>query len=101
MHPQTEQSNLSPRRYSNRPSGAYKMLVLLLYGQYTYVTRAPRGITVLDSIRKLARLLGTDSRNVKQWLEFLESVGYLESLTYTPNMRSAKFKLREPSNVIY
>lgn len=87
------------KKFVYRPNGAYKLLVHLLYGQYQFMTVMPRGIIELQSIRKLARLLGTQSVKINKWLEFLEDHGYIESLQYSPNKRTAKFKIRATSNV--
>lgn len=86
-------------KFVYRPNGAYKLLIHLLYGQYKFMAVMPRGIVELQSIRKLARLLGTQSYTVNRWLSYLEDNGYIESLQYSPNKRSAKFKIRETSNV--
>lgn len=62
---------------------------------------APGGIVTLQSIRKLARLLGTQSWRVNAYLVWLEGQGYIDTLQYSENRRVAKFRLRRPSNVIY
>lgn len=81
-------------RFRYRPNGAYKLLVHIIYGQYQHMEKLPRGIVELRSVRKLARILGTQSATVNKWLEWLESSGYIESLQYGPYKRTVKFKIR-------
>lgn len=91
----------STRKFSNRPNGAYKLLVHILYGHYSYLHAGPRGLIHLESIRKLGRLLGTQSATVNLWLSWLEDQGYIASLVYTEDRRQAQFRVRFPTNMIF
>lgn len=90
----------STSRFVYRPNGAYKLLVHILYGQYSNMDVGQRGIIELKSVRKLARLLGTQTATVNKHLAWLEDFGYIESLQYSQNRRTVKFRVRSPSNVI-
>ncbi len=78
--------------------GAFRLLTYILYGQYSYM-EVSRGVVHLSSIRKLARLLGTESKRVNAWLGYLEFQGYISGLSYSANRRQCQFKVRFPSNV--
>lgn len=80
----------------HRSTGAHKLLVQFLYGSYPFLTRMVRGYCVLTSVRKMARLLGTESKKVNIWINYLESTGYIDTVKYAPNRRSLKFKIRRP-----
>lgn len=80
--------------------GSHRLLVHLLYAQASTMDVMPRGIIRLHSLRRTGRILGTDSRRVRTWLNYLEGLGYLESLTFSENKRMAQFRIRAPSNVI-
>lgn len=82
-----------------KPNGAFKLLTYVLYGQYSYMTRLPRGIIRLHSIRKIARLLGTQSFLINRHIIWLESQGYLESVSYSTNKRQVQFRVRKPTYV--
>jgi len=87
---------------SKYPNGAFKLLVMLLYGKYPYMERgAGRGIVTLHSLRKLADRLGCRSVKIRLWLQWLEDQGYIESLAISQDRRRASFRVREPSSVIY
>ena len=88
-----------PGRHTVRPSGAFKLLTVLLYGSFPYVNIKAYGVIEIIHISKLARALGTESKKVRKWLEYLEGASYLESLALSENRRQASFKLRRPPNV--
>ena len=77
------------------------MLVHILYGQYSHMEVGQSGIITLTSVRKLARLLGTQSATINQYFSWLEDHGYLSDLSYGPRKRSVQFRVRPPSNIIY
>lgn len=84
-------------RRTVRPSGAYKLLVILMYGSFSYVELVPSsGYVRIKHIAKLARVLGTESKKVRGWLAYLESVSYIESLVLSENHRQAQFRIRRP-----
>lgn len=79
---------------SHRPNGAFKLLTLLLYGKYPVIfTRLKLDIAVL-SIRSLARIAGTQSQTVRDWLDYLEYSGYISEMKYNLNQRKCTFKIR-------
>lgn len=82
-----------PSRY---PNGAYKVLAAVLYGSYPYLERRSRGVVILHSPRALGALLGTKSIRIRGWIHWLESQGYLESVSYLPGTRAVQFRVREP-----
>lgn len=89
---------MEKRRY--RPNGAFKLLVHVLYGQYPYMERMPRGFIRLSSVRKLARRLGTQSTSINKWISWLENSGYIESVSYSEDRRALHFRVRYPTSLI-
>lgn len=85
-----------PRRRPRQPSAAFRLLVYLLYGQYPYMYREARGVVKLSSLRKLARLLGTETKYIRRHLSWLEDRGYIESVAYSENRRQVQFRIRQP-----
>lgn len=97
-------------RFSNRPSGAYKLLTILLY--YEIGPREPgkapvvamsyetgmEGYLEIPSIRRLARLLGTESKKVNRWFVWLAEQGYLHDLAWNARSTAAYVQLRRPRN---
>jgi hypothetical protein len=62
----------------------YKLLVMLMYGQYSWLTwHDGRGRVVLG---KLSRLLNTNSTRTKQYLKWLAERGYLEDVYTTSRL---------------
>jgi hypothetical protein len=59
------------------------------------------GLVRLGSVRKLARLLGTESKRINAWLSYLENLSFISSLSYSSNRRSVQFRVRIPTNVLY
>lgn len=88
-----------PGRHTVRPSGAFKLLTVLLYGSFPYVNVKDQRIIEIIHISKLARVLGTESKKVRKWLDYLENASYIESLAFSENRRQASFRLRRPPNV--
>ena len=98
-------------RRIRRPSSAYKLLTALLYSEVAPLEaldgprmlvggqEGQRGLVVIPSIRRLARLLGTDSTRLNGWLLFLEQQGYITGLSWTPDRRSARLVLVRPRNI--
>lgn len=82
-----------------RPLSAYKLLTLCLYGRNSFLELEGKGIVQIRSIRDCSRFLGTDTWRVRRWLVYLEELGYIDSLTVSPNKRTARFQLRKPPNV--
>ena len=91
---------LPGKKKMSRSNGAYKLLVYLIYGEYSYLERTTRGVVTLKSVRKLAGLLGTQSVYINRWLIWLESQGYIENMYWTPNKRSVTLRLRGTAYVI-
>lgn len=87
------------KRYTHRPNGAYKLLTYLLYSKYTFLERLPRGYIRLRYIAKLARILGSESKHVRNWIQFLQDQGYLQDLSYSQNRRSVQFRVRPISSI--
>ena len=80
---------------SHRPNGAFKLLVLLLYGKYPVIfSRSPNLEIQVESIRSLARISGTQSDCVRKWLDYLEYSGYITEMRPSTNSRKCSFKLR-------
>lgn len=82
--------------------GAYRLLGQLLYGEYSHMQVQAYGLVQLSSLRRTARLLGTETKQVRIWLNHLEDLGYLQSITYSTNpdrSLAATFRIRAPSNV--
>lgn len=104
-------TSVRTRRYTNRPNGAYKLLTALLYSESPSLERPTasqievegrgyaRGLITIRSLRKLSRLLGTESKRVNSWLAWLEDQGYIEAVTYSENRRSCTLRLRRPRNI--
>lgn len=93
-----------PSRHLRRAPGAYRLLIALLDASvYPTIEVDPRGAckgsVLIPSVRKLARLLGTQSSRINEWLAFLETQGYVTSLTYSEDRRSCRVRLRRPRNV--
>lgn len=85
---------------SHRPNGAFKLLVLLLYGKFPVIFSRSTGLQIsVESIRSLARISGTQSSNIRNWLDYLEYSGYITDMRYAPNQRKCTFKLRELSPI--
>lgn len=98
-------SAISPRR----PTAAYKLLVYLLYNIAperavdTPVVQwisggSHRGHLEVPSIRRLARLLGTESRRVNAWLIWLYEQGFIEHVSWSLDKRSVVLYIKKPSN---
>lgn len=99
MRLEDNQKGKGKGRHTVRPSGAHKLLTMLLYGNYPHMHFHPNGVIKLESIAKLARRLGTKSPKVRMWLEYLETSGYLELLTISEDRRQAALLIRRPPNV--
>lgn len=97
-----------------RPNGAYKLLVILLYGQsnrtgYPEPSGAPlmtwlngtghSSLLQVHSIRRLARLLGTESKRVNAWLIWLMEHGLISHVIWDDNRRSCQVYLIKPRNI--
>lgn len=82
----------------SRPTTAFRLLVLLQYAHYPIVEVSPDRLYI-PSVRKVARLLGTESKRVNTWLRWLEDMSYISNLAYSPNKRSVTLKLSRPRNV--
>lgn len=95
-------------RPSPKPNGAYKLLTTLLYHENTTlepgsaprIVRAPfqgvEGYLYIRSLRRLARALGTDSRRLRSWIEWLAAMGYLLDVVWTSSGRSVIIRTRPP-----
>lgn len=95
----------------HRPSGAFKLLTTLLYheigpvepGMAPLISRSRRpgleGYLELGSIRRLSRLLGTQSSRVNGWLVWLAEQGLLQDVQWVNRQRVALVKIRKPENV--
>lgn len=84
------------QRYIQRPNGAYKLLVHLLYGQHPTVFRREQGnLVYIYSVRKLARILGTESGRIHGWVNWLHGAGFIETYTCSSNSRRISLKLRK------
>lgn len=99
-------STISPRR----PTAAYKLLVYMLYNDTPVEAgKAPlmqwilgetrKGYLEIPSIRRLARLLGTESRRVNAWLIWLYQQGLIDYVAWSEDRRSVKVYLRKPRNI--
>lgn len=86
-------------RHTVRPSGAHKLLTILMYGRFPYMWTEETGVTKISSVSKLARVLGTESKKVRKWLEYLETSSYLDFLLISENRKQALLKIRKPPNV--
>lgn len=82
-----------------KPSGAYKLLVTLLFGRMAYLERTESGYVRLHSNAKLGQLLNVDTKYINKWFLWLEDQGFIESLAYTQDRRACQFKLRRPRNI--
>lgn len=99
----------SPRR----PTAAYKLLTTLLYYEIAAAPqegyRAPlidlvtregsRPTLRVRSVRRLARLLGTQSDRLRVWLLWLEAQGYLTHLAWSEDRRTVELRIRMPRNI--
>lgn len=50
----------------------------------------------INSIRKAARLLGTQSSNICEWVDYLERSGFLSNVSYSENRRRIVARIRTP-----
>ena len=82
-----------------RPNGAYKFLVHVMYDQSQRVQSQDNGTVLVPSIRKVARMLGTDSSRVNGWVAWLQDRGYIESVAWSQNRRSVSFLIRRPTRL--
>lgn len=64
------------RRHRQNPM---KVLVILLYARHTWITNQGGG-RVKVSLAPLSRLLRVPSSRLREYLEWLEQLGYLEEL---------------------
>lgn len=97
---QSPDTQKKPRgKMRKRPSGAHKLLTLLLYGRFQFLRKLDSGAFLLVSCAQMGRNLGVPSLQVKNWLRWLEDLGYIESLSLSENRRSAQFRLRRPPNI--
>ena len=92
-------STSGPGRHTVRPSGAHKLLTILMYARYPYMWTEETGMIKISSIKKLSRVLGTESAKVRKWLEYLENSSYLDFLIISEDRRQAALKIRRPPNV--
>ena len=78
--------------------GAFRLLVYLLdgsLGDLVVVTRRMHSTYAhIRSFRALGRRLGTGSRQVKDWLGWLEWAGYLRDIRPDLNRRGCRLVLR-------
>lgn len=96
--PDTAATPRPKRRMRKRPSGAHKLLTLLLYGRFSFYRKLDSGAFQIISCRSMGSTLGVPSLQIKDWLRWLEDQGYIESLALSPNRRSAQFRIRRPPN---
>lgn len=96
---------------SVRPNGAYKLLTILLY--YDVGPREPgvapvvalshetgmEGYLEIPSVRRLARILGTESKRVNKWFVWLAEQGYLHDLAWNARSTAAYVRIRQPRRV--
>jgi hypothetical protein len=80
--------------------GSYRLLTTLLYANLACIEVDPQwGVVRVRSIRKLARLLGTEARRIRGFLGYLEASGYVSNLNYSTNGRGVQMRIRKPRNV--
>lgn len=85
-----------------RPNGAYKLFVMLqdMPPPLVQVQLEPACL-YLPSLRRLSRVLGTDSKTVRRWLDWLYTMGYLPGLQYDSARRAATLTLRSLRNATH
>lgn len=84
---------------SIRPNGAYKLLSLLMYGNYSFLEPLGEGALVIHSVRKLARIAGTQTSRANKWLIWLEDQGYIDHLVKLDGGRKVRVNVRQPPNI--
>jgi len=90
---------IGPLPFNYRPSGAFKLLVTILYSKYALIEKLPRGGYIkVNQIRRLARHLGTDSKSINKWISYLHMQGYLSDVSYSTCRRAVQFRVRPVSN---
>lgn len=82
-----------------RPPGPHKLLVLLWSAHPPIVRYQKHAVLEIPSVRKVAKLLGTESKHVRRWLHWLQDQGYLVNLECPPEQRKASFRLLPPLNL--
>lgn len=86
-------------RSTVRPSGAFKLLTYLLYGNLSHLESMPRNVIKLHSIRAMGKFLGCESRKINAWLIYLEGQGFISELLWSVNKRQVTLRLEGPRNV--
>lgn len=81
-----------------KPSGPHRVLTYLLYGLPPTI-HCEDGYVVITSVRKLGKLLGTESKRINKWLLWLEDHGYIEHSIRSLNKHSVRVRMRRPPNV--
>ena len=78
--------------------GAYKLLALLLYTGKAPVHYDYSGF-IIPSVWKLAQFMGVRCNTLRDWLDYLERMGYITSMAWNEPRTSFRGRLREPTNI--
>jgi predicted transcriptional regulator len=95
-------NNNNPRSLGATPRsnlGSYRLLVYILYSRSRLVTHYDHTVQI-ESIYKLGRLLGTDSKRIRQYLSHLDHSGYISHLEFSESGNTAKCRLRTPIHLL-
>lgn len=90
-------------RKKRQATPAFKLLTYLLYSGYSPCIRVSEGreFVYITNFRQLGRMMGTSvtAYRIRNWLLFLEDRGYIDSVSFSQNLRTARIRLRPPRNV--
>lgn len=91
-----------------RPNGAYKLLTTLVWGKGSGLFSKEKLDSHptctyrvnISSVRNMARFLGSQSYQLRDWVGFLEDAGIIQDVLFTRNGkgRMVSFLIRTPEN---